>query len=73
MTTCMVLFLFKVTDSAYAEEKEELRERHINKMAMTFGSEEAAYVFFNAYAKERGFSIRKDKVKRGKGAGREIR
>ena len=73
MTTCMVLFLFKVTDSAYAEEKEELRERHINMMAMTFDSEEAAYVFFNAYAKERGFSIRKDKVKRGKGAGREIR
>lgn len=36
-------------------------------MATTFRSEEEAYNFYNQYAKERGFSIRRDLLKRGKG------
>ena len=31
--------------------------------AMTFVSEEAAYYFYNKYAKEHGFSIRREKTK----------
>ena len=34
---------------------------------MTFASEHAAYLFYNNYAKENGFSIRREKVKKAKG------
>ena len=37
-------------------------------MATTFRSEEDAYNFYNQYAKERGFNIRRDLLKRGMGA-----
>jgi hypothetical protein len=45
-------------------EKQEAVDRQWNVMDMSFVSEEAA--FYNKYARDRGFSIRKDNVKRGK-------
>lgn len=40
-------------------------ETHWKVMAMTFRSQGDAYIFYNNHAKEHGFSIRKQKVKRG--------
>ena len=40
---------------------------------MTFASQWEACTFYNNYAREHGFSIRKDKVKRGKGLSTTIR
>jgi zinc finger SWIM domain-containing protein 3 len=40
---------------------------------MTFASEEAAFMFYNKYAKDHGFSIRREKVKREKGPSGKIR
>ena len=39
------------------------RETYVAVKAMTFASEEAAYEFYNKYAKQQGFSIRREKVK----------
>jgi hypothetical protein len=40
-------------------------ETHWKVMAMTFRSQGDAYIFYNNHAKEHGFRIRKQKVKRG--------
>uniref|UniRef100_A0A0A9HHP5 FAR1 domain-containing protein n=1 Tax=Arundo donax TaxID=35708 RepID=A0A0A9HHP5_ARUDO len=36
---------------------------------MTFGSEDKCYSFYNKYARDKGFSIRKDVVRREKKVG----
>jgi zinc finger SWIM domain-containing protein 3 len=54
-------------------EKQEAVDRQWNVMDMSFVSEEAAFDFYNKYARDRGFSIRKDNVKRGKGISGIIR
>lgn len=53
-------------------DQEDKRDRYWAVKEMTFVSEEAAFVFYNAYAKEHGFSIRRDRLKRGKGPSRQI-
>jgi hypothetical protein len=40
------------------------QETYAAVKAMTFASEEAAYLFYNKYAKEHGFSIRHEKIKK---------
>ena len=57
----------------FGHDKEEAVDSHWKISAMTFDSEAAAYVFYNSYAKDHGFSIRKEKVKRGKGPSGRIR
>ena len=39
-------------------------EKYAAVKAMTFPSEDAAYAFYNDYAKEHGFSIRREWVKK---------
>ena len=56
-----------------SERKQESAERHWKVMGMTFDCEAAAFVWYNSYAKDHGFSIRKDEVRRGKGPSGEIR
>ena len=41
-------------------DQEDKRDMYWAVKEMTFVSEEAAFVFYNAYAKEHGFSIRRD-------------
>ena len=41
--------------------------------AKTFRSEGEAYVFYNQYARERGFSVRRDRLKKGKDVNATIR
>ena len=41
--------------------------------AKTFKSEGVVYVFYNQYASERGFSVRRDMMKKGKGVNGAIR
>ncbi|KAK1683075.1 hypothetical protein QYE76_043923 [Lolium multiflorum] len=41
-------------------------EEHCKILDMTFDSEPAAFVWYNSYAREHGFSIRKDILKRAK-------
>jgi hypothetical protein len=52
---------------------EKMLETHCKIMDMTFRSEGDAYMFYNSHAKERGFGVRKEKVKRGKGLSGIIR
>ena len=40
------------------------RDRHRIVKEMTFTNEAATFAYYNAYARERGFSIRKQRVKR---------
>jgi hypothetical protein len=42
---------------------EKMLETHCKIMDMTFRSEGDAYMFYNSHAKERGFGVRKEKVK----------
>ena len=60
-------------DKCNAEEKEELQEVYSGISSMTWGSHEAAYQFYNNFAKQRGFSVRKGTVKRSKGPGNEVK
>ena len=39
------------------------RDMHRIVKEMTFTNEAAAFAYYNAYARERGFSIRKQRVK----------
>jgi hypothetical protein len=55
-------------DVASSEDKKV----HWNILDMTFECEQAAFVWYNSYARERGFSIRKDLLKQGKGPNGEI-
>ena len=60
-------------DKCNAEEKEELQEVYSGIRSMTWGSHEAAYQFYNNFAKQRGFSVRKGTVKRSKGPAKEVK
>ncbi|KAE8768187.1 hypothetical protein D1007_60380 [Hordeum vulgare] len=60
-------------DIAETEKLEKMLDTHCKVMEMTFKSQEDAYIFYNNHAKERGFGIRKEKVKRGKGPAGIIR
>ncbi|KAE8786210.1 putative LRR receptor-like serine/threonine-protein kinase [Hordeum vulgare] len=46
-------------DIGYDEYQQETLDRHWEVMAKTFRSEGEAYMFYNQYAKDRGFSIRR--------------
>uniref|UniRef100_A0ACD5V8N2 Uncharacterized protein n=1 Tax=Avena sativa TaxID=4498 RepID=A0ACD5V8N2_AVESA len=50
----------------------EEREKYWKIMDMTFVSEPAAYYFYNSYAKDHGFSIRKSRYKENKKASHDI-
>nr|XP_020160543.1 protein FAR1-RELATED SEQUENCE 5-like [Aegilops tauschii subsp. strangulata] len=52
-------------DIEEARRQQHMLETHWKVMAMTFRSQGDAYIFYNNHAKEHGFSIRKQKVKRG--------
>ncbi|XP_044344058.1 protein FAR1-RELATED SEQUENCE 5-like [Triticum aestivum] len=60
-------------DIEEAQYQQRVLETHWKVMAMTFRSQGDAYIFYNRHAKEHGFSIRTEKVKRGKGASGIIR
>ena len=60
-------------DIEEAEIQQRALETQLKVMGMTFASQWEAYMFYNNYAKDRGFSIRKDKVKRGKGLSTTVR
>ena len=60
-------------DIEEAEIQQRALETQLKVMDMTFTSQWEAYMFYNNFAKDRGFSIRKDKVKRGKGLSTTIR
>ncbi|KAE8788907.1 putative LRR receptor-like serine/threonine-protein kinase [Hordeum vulgare] len=47
-------------DIGYDEYQQETLDRHWEVMAKTFRSEGEAYMFYNQYAKDGGFSIRRD-------------
>ena len=53
----------KVQDTASADDK---RDMFMQIMDMTFMTQDAAYDFYNSYAKANGFSIRKNKVRYSK-------
>ena len=55
-------------DISYDEYQQETLDRHWEVMAKTFRSEGEAYMFYNQYAKDRGFSIRRDLKRFGKGS-----
>ena len=52
-------------DIEEARRQQQMVDTHWKVMAMTFRSQGDAYIFYNNHAKENGFSIRKQKVKRG--------
>ena len=52
-----------VQDTASADDK---RDMFMQIMEMTFTSHDAAYDFYNSYARVNGFSIRKNKVRYSK-------
>lgn len=54
-------------DIEEAQRQQQMLETHWKVMEMTFRSEGDAYNFYNKHARERGFSIRRQKVKRGEG------
>ena len=59
-----------VQDTTHAEDK---RDMFMKIREMTFMSEPAAFVFYNSYARDNGFSIRKDKVRYSKTESRHMR
>ena len=60
-------------DIEEAEIQQRALETQWKVMGMTVASQGEAYTFYTNYAKDCGFSIRKDKVKRGKGLSTTIR
>nr|XP_040246042.1 protein FAR1-RELATED SEQUENCE 5-like [Aegilops tauschii subsp. strangulata] len=52
-----------VQDTASADDK---RDMFMQIMEMTFTSHDVVYDFYNSYARDNGFSIRKNKVRQGK-------
>ncbi|XP_073360322.1 protein FAR1-RELATED SEQUENCE 5-like [Aegilops tauschii subsp. strangulata] len=52
-------------DIEEARRQQQMLETHWKVMAMTFRSQGDAYIFYNNHAEENGFSIKKQKVKRG--------
>ena len=59
-----------VQDTASADDKRDMFMQIIQK---TFTSHEAAYDFYNSYARENGFSIRKNRVRYTKTESRQMR
>nr|ACK44495.1 Far1 [Triticum aestivum] len=59
-----------VQDIASADDK---RDMFMQIMEMTFTSHDAAYDFYNSYARDNGFSIRKNKVRYSKTESRHMR
>ena len=59
-----------VQDTASADDK---REMFMQIKEMTFTSHDAAYDFYNSYARENGFSIRKNRVRYTKTESRQMR
>ncbi|KAE8785413.1 hypothetical protein D1007_40902 [Hordeum vulgare] len=53
-------------DIGYDEYQQETLDMHWEVMAKTFRSEGEAYMFYNHYVKDRGFSIRRDLKRFGK-------
>ncbi|KAE8799183.1 putative LRR receptor-like serine/threonine-protein kinase [Hordeum vulgare] len=60
-------------DIVYDEYQQQSLDRHWEVMAKTFGSEGEAYTFYNQYAKDRGFSIRRDLKRFAKGSSKVLR
>ncbi|KAE8813825.1 hypothetical protein D1007_09017 [Hordeum vulgare] len=60
-------------DIGYDEYQQETLDRHWEVMVKTFRSEGEAYMFYNQYAKDRGFSIRRDLKRFGKGSQKVLR
>ncbi|KAE8810058.1 hypothetical protein D1007_13265 [Hordeum vulgare] len=50
-------------DIAKTEKLKKMLDTHCKVMKMTFKSQGDAYMFYNNHVKERGFGIRKEKVK----------
>ena len=59
-----------VQDTASADDK---RDMFMQIIQMTFTSHEAAYDFYNSYARDNGFSIRKNRVRYSKTESRHMR
>ena len=59
-----------VQDTASADDK---RDMFMQIMEMTFTSHDAAYDFYNSYARDNGFSIRKNRVRYSKTESRHMR
>ena len=59
-----------VQDTASADDK---RDMFMQIIQMTFTSHEAAYDFYNSYARDNGFSIRKNKVRYRKAESHHMR
>ena len=57
----------------YDEYQQESLDRHWAVMVKTFRSLDEVYTFYNKHARERGFSIRKDSLKRSKDRARTVR
>ncbi|KAI4972350.1 hypothetical protein ZWY2020_003275 [Hordeum vulgare] len=55
------------------EDIQESLDRHWEVMAKTFRSEGEAYTFYNKYAKDLGFSIRRDLKRFAKGSSKVLR
>ncbi|XP_073362989.1 protein FAR1-RELATED SEQUENCE 5-like [Aegilops tauschii subsp. strangulata] len=60
-------------DMGYDEYQQESLDGHWEVMAKTFRSLDEVYTFYNKHARERGFSIRKDSLKRSKDRARTVR
>ncbi|KAE8801354.1 putative LRR receptor-like serine/threonine-protein kinase [Hordeum vulgare] len=60
-------------DMGYDEYQQETLDRYWEVMAKTFRSEGEAYMFYNQYAKDRGFSIRRDLKRFSKGSEKVLR
>ena len=60
-------------DIENAEDQQKALDNYWKMMAKTFATDMEAYVYYNNYAKQHGFSIRKEGLRRRKGIGREVR
>ena len=60
-------------DMCYDEYQQESLDRHWAVMVKTFRSLDEVYTFYNKHARECGFSIRKDSLKRSKDRARTVR
>ena len=60
-------------DIENVEDQQKALDNYWKIKSKTFNSDMEWYDFYNNYAKQRGFSIRKEGLKRRKGIGREVR
>ena len=54
------------------EDQQKALDNYWKVMARKFDTDHEAYVFYNNHARERGFSIRKQRVRKGKRTGGEV-